>query len=193
MDDVTDANRRLARTAAEAFGGKPRVTRYWDDDHKSFVDLLVSVDRPQAGVASYSTIGLSDHLLMKDGKDYGVRVEFVGACGTSFKKFDNIIATAAFCVINSKWFCYPGAIFPDVVHMYKASKTLKHIFFAPPFLWENKLKTMELGDKKVTWLLLVPISDQEMQLAETEGSDKLEELFIEKQIDIFNLNRVSVC
>lgn len=193
MSDVSDENKKLARTVAAAFGGKPSVTRYWDDNHQSYVDLLVSIDQPQTGVTSYSTIGLSDHLLIKDGKDFGVRVEFVGACGAGFTKFDNIIATAAFCVINSKWFCYPGAIFPNVVGMYEASTTLKHILFVPPFLWEDKLKTMEMRGKKVAWLLVVPISDQEMEFAEKAGSDSLEKLFVEKQIDIFDLNRVSVC
>ncbi len=144
-------------------------------------------------LTSYSTIGLSDHLLLKDGEDYGVRVEFVGACGSRFKKFDNVIATAAFCVINSKWFAYPGAIFPDIVGMYKASKTLMHVFFASPFLWADQLKTKQVGEKNVAWLLVVAISDQEMKLVQREGSEKLEELFVQNQIDIFDLNRASVC
>ena len=37
-----------------------------------------------------------------------------------------ILSTAAFCIINSKWFCYPGAIFPDIVSMYLKSSKIKH-------------------------------------------------------------------
>jgi antitoxin YqcF len=192
MSTVSKENKIIAQHAAKAFGGKPKVSRYWDDNHNSFVDLLVAEDRPQRGVDSYATIGLSDHPLMKGNEEYAARVELLGACGSQFAKFDNIIATAAFFIINSKRFCYPGAVFPDIVGMYKASKSLEHLFFAPPFLWEDRLKTLPLKGTKVAWLLIVPISENERLVAEKKGSEILESLFLEAQIDIFDLERASV-
>jgi hypothetical protein len=79
--------------------------------------------------------------------------------------------------------------------MYKASKTLRHVLFVPPSSWDGSTKlnkTIKLGEKKLTWLLVVPISEKEYRFVEKEGSDKLENLFEEKQIDIFDLNRPSV-
>ena len=69
---------------------------------------------------------------------------------------------------------------------------LEHILFVSPFLWEDRLKTLNFEDKKVAWLLAVPISEKEFKYAKDKGKDALEELFEEKQIDIFNLYRKSV-
>ena len=94
--------------------------------------------------------------------------------------------------MNSKWSCSPGTIFPDVVDMYGCSTTLKHLMFVSPFLWDEKLETLELPSKTVDWLLAVPISEMEYQFAQAEGSGRLEDLFEEYQIDIFDINRPSV-
>ncbi|MDI6533855.1 suppressor of fused domain protein [Bacillus mycoides] len=40
------------------------------------------------------------------------------------------------------------------------------MFFVPPFLWEDQLKTMDFPDKKVAWLLAVPISKKEYLFAQ---------------------------
>jgi hypothetical protein len=192
MHEVSVANKVIAKTVSDIFGGSPRIIRYWDDARRNCVDLLSCIDCPQVGVTSFSTIGLSDHPLYKNGNEYPVRTELVGACGNSFTAFDRAISTAAFCVINSKWFASPGAIFPDILSMYKCSDTLQHLFFVPPFLWEHKLATLSLPKKQVAWLLVVPISENERKLASSEGSGELEKLFELKQIDIFNLNRPSV-
>ncbi len=194
-DKPTKDQKEIYKTLVETFGGDPRVILHGDEKEKSFVNIFKSIDKPQVGVTSYGTLGLSDYPLIKDGKEFDTRVELVGACGSNFKDFENILATAAFSVINSKWFCCPGAVFPDVVSMYKASKTLRHVFFAPPSSWEGSAKlnkTIQLETMKLTWLLVVPISEKEYRLVENEGAKKLENLFEEKRIDIFNLNRPSV-
>lgn len=192
MSNVSNENRVIAKSVATAFGGEPKVVSYWDDKKESCVDVLICKNRPQNGVTSYSTIGLSDSPLVKDGDDFSVRLELVGACENACDEFPSILSTAAFCIINSKWFCSPGSIFPDVISMYKCSATMHHLMFVPPFLWEGDLNTMTLDTKSVAWLLAVPISEAELQYSEAEGVDKLEELFEEKQIDIYNINRPSV-
>ena len=191
MNDVTPENKKIAQEILKAFGGRPTVHRYWDDDRKSHVDIAVRKDSPERGVTSYATIGLSDSPLLYDGKQLPFRLEIVGACGDLFQGFDNALGTAAFCIINSGWSCYPGAIFPDILSMYDCSNTMRHFFFVPPFLWGDTLRTLHLETKTVTWLLAVPISEEESVYAEQKGAEKLENLFEEKQIDIFNLERPS--
>ena len=192
MNDITEENKAIARMALEAFGGTLNVACYWDEAENNSVDLLACKDRPEKGVTSYSTIGLSDSPILVGGDEIGVRLELVGACSSLVKEFPNIITTAAFCIINSKWSCSPGAVFPEVVEMYNCSKTMKHLLFVPPFLWDEKLKTIDFSSKTVAWLLAVPISEEEYKFAEEESSDKLEDLFEENQIDLFNINRPSV-
>jgi antitoxin YqcF len=192
MSDVSEANRQLARYIAGALGGSPKVTRFWDEPNRSHVDILCAADAPQKGVRSYSTLGLSDWPLYRDGKDFGVRIELVGACGANQKHFDNALSTAAFNIINSKWFCAPGVIFPDVLAMYKASKTMRHFLFVPPFLWGDAPEPQHVGGKRVDWLMAVPVSDDELALAKREGPAKLEDIFLQEQIDVFDLARKSV-
>jgi hypothetical protein len=60
----------VAKTAVNAFGGTPRVTRFWHDDHVSSVDMLSCEDGPQKGVTAYSTIGLSDWPLFHGDEKY---------------------------------------------------------------------------------------------------------------------------
>lgn len=82
MTEVSDSSKAVAKTAAAAFGGKPKVTRFWDDDHHNSVDILSCEDGPQKGVTAYSTVGLSDWPLYYGDEEYHTRLEMVGACGS---------------------------------------------------------------------------------------------------------------
>ncbi|MFG6892039.1 suppressor of fused domain protein [Burkholderia pseudomallei] len=193
MAAVSSQQKVLAAHIALAMGvERPPIFRYWDENRKSSVCILEAANRPQDGVTAYATIGLSDHPLMLKGREFDARVELVGACGSAFTGFSNVLATAAFCVINSGWFCAPGIIFPNVVSMYKASVTLSDIYFAHPFLWEQEFKSTLIGDLRVAWLLAVPVSKAESAYAQSYGPEQLEARFAERDIDIYDLNRASV-
>jgi len=189
---VTDENKAIARAISDAFGSRPSVVRYWDDAHAHHVDIASVVDHPYPAISAYATIGVSDSLLAQKDADESLRVEMLGACRTKHEGFANILATAGFCVINSHWGCFPGAIFSDVVSTYYPSHDMTHLMFVSPFLWEDRLATLYLPTKTVAWLLAVPISGAERSYAESEGSDALEALFEERSIDIFDLDRASV-
>lgn len=192
MITTVEEKKIIARTLVGAFGGTPHVVKFWDDSKKNAVDILISLDSPQVGFTSYGTVSLSDAPLYQDGIEYSARLEILGICDSASINFPNILATAAFCIISSKWFCFPGAIFPDILSMYDASSTMRHLLFVPPFLWEEKIKTLSLKAKTVTWLLAVPISDAECNFANLNGVAALENKFSEVQIDIFDLNRTSI-
>lgn len=189
---ISDENKTIAKSALKAFGGKPIVTRYWDNDNGSFIDILTCLDRPERGVTSYSTIGLFEHSIGYSTNNIPIRIEIVGACGSNFEKYSNILASCAFNIINSNFSCYPGAVFTNVIDFYEENCTMKHIFFTSPFIWGSDLKTIDFEATKVTWLLAVPISEQELQYYNQNGSDALESLFEDNEIDIFDLNRNSV-
>lgn len=193
MISVTTEQKEIARYTASALGVEnPPISHFLDDTKRSAVYVIKASDIPQIGVTSYATVGLSDHKIMRDGKEFGVRVEILGACGSAVPEFDNVLATLAFFVINSGWFCAPGVIFPDVISMYKHSITMSDVYFAYPFLWEDRLKSTRIGNKTVAWLLAVPISKRESEFARINGAEKLEVLFEKNNIDIFDLNRPSV-
>jgi antitoxin YqcF len=192
MDMTSKILKAIAGELQKTFGGKTDVKRFSDDNHDSFVDIMSCADSPQTGVTSYATIGLSEHPLMDNGEEFPARLELIGACGSDFKYFANALATAAFCIINSKWFCHPDAIFPDIFSMYNKSSTMKHMMFIPPFLWDDSPNTLELPERTIAWLQAIPISEGEYRLAEKEGPERLGDLFEKYQIDVYDLERPSI-
>ncbi len=188
---VTKENKIIARTALEAFGGKPSVSKYWDENKVSNVDILAIKDRPCEGVTSYSTIGLSDYSIGYSVDEKPLRIEIVGASATIFEFSPNILSTCAFNIINTNLSISHGEIFKGVINVYYPDSEMEHVLFTSPFLWE-KLKSVDFPDKKVTWLLAVPISTKEFLFAEKEGTEALEDLFEKKNINIFDVRRNSI-
>jgi hypothetical protein len=193
MVQISDRGREICQYIMSALEvTSPNIRRFWDSNRSSSIDIFEAVDCPQLGVKTYSTIGLSNYPLLSEGKEISVRTEFIGACGSAFPKFDNVISTLAFLIINSRWFCAPGKIFPDVLLMHEASITMSDVYFCNQFLWGDKLNLLNLGDQKISWLMAMPISRKEAVFAQKNGAAKLEELLAENDIDFYNLNRPSV-
>jgi hypothetical protein len=188
---VSAESKLVAKAVAAAVRGRPTVTRYWDDSRTIGVDVAALADHPQSGVTSYSTVNLSDWELLEEGRPYPTRVEIVAACQSSVPNFALAVSTSALFIINSKWFCYPGAIFPNVLAMYELSPTMKHFFFVEPYLWQG-LEPLRIDARTVSWLMAVPISDTEYRYAIDNGHEALDSLFLNAQIDVYRLDRPSV-
>jgi len=190
---ISDSNKRIVSVATQSFATASTIKAYWDDNRQSSIEILSCPGSPHAGVTSFSTLGLSDHPIPNGRKQLPLRVELVGACGSQFDEFANILASAAFCIINSNWLCHPGAIFPGVVSKHRPDSPMKHLLFVPPFLWDPPLKKLKLADKTVAWLMAIPISDPEYQHAMDQGRDTLEAELEHQNIDFYNLDRPSIC
>lgn len=188
---ISTDHKIIAKAAHHAFGGKPGVSRYWDENSVSNIGMLTTVNRPFDGVSSYSTIGLSDHSIGLTVDETPLRIEIVGASATDYEQFPNILASCAFGLINSKLSVSHGGVFRNIIQMYYPNIEMRHVLFVSPFLWED-LKTLEFPNKKVAWLLAVPISENEYLFAQEKGTDSLEELFEQEEIDIFDLERGSI-
>lgn len=184
----------IAQHEARAFGGKPKVFQYWNDEETHAVNLLSCVDGPESGVTSYGTVDLSQYdnqLSTPDGKP--IRVEILGACASGVEAFANVMSTCALNVATGEYSLSPGNIHPRVVELYEPEATMKHVLFVPPFLWgDDAFPSMEDDDMAVAFLQAVPISDAEFELARSEGVDALEDRLAEEQVDILDLNRASV-
>jgi hypothetical protein len=190
MTMASDENKQIARLVATVFGGTPRVTRYLDEPEKSQIGILHAADRPDPGLISFCTIGLSDYPIPGSRLRPPLGAEI--AAVSDVADFAAVLATAAFCVINSGWVAEPGRIFPQVVGSHIDGVTVPNLMFVNPFLWEDDLTSRTLPTKTVAWLLGVPISDAETEYARVHGSDALEDMFEEAQIDIYDLRRSSV-
>lgn len=189
--NISNENKIIAKSALQAFGGNPQVSKYWDENNINNIDILSTIDRPYEGITSYSTIGLSDYSIEYTVNDIPLRIEIVGATASVYNLFPNVLATCAFCIINSNYLVSHGEVFQDIIKMYYPNSEMKHVLFVSPFLWEG-LKTLDFPNKKVAWLLAVPISENEYAYAQENGTNSLEELFEAKEIDIFDLERKSI-
>ena len=192
---VSEEARQIAQLLATTFrvgpaaDAKPDMRRYGDKDDKGTVDLLSCADSPTQGVTAYGTVRLSEYPL---GHANDLRVEIIAAFPTAVPDFAKVITTCAFNVINDSAPLWPGVIHGQAMAMYDLSPTLRHIMFVSPFLWGEDPKTLKLPDRTVAWLMAVPITEAERAHAAIHGSNALELLFEEKDINIFDVARPSV-
>jgi len=186
---------RTAQALAQAFRigpaatVEPEVHRYGDATDKSTIDLLSCADSPSEGITAYGTVRLSDHPL---GAANDLRAEIVGAFPTDIPLFANVLTTCAFNVINDGAPLFPGVIHREAIGMYDLSPTLRHVLFVSPFLWGEEPRTLELPGRTVAWLMAAPITEAERAYAAIHGSQALELLFEQQDIDLFDVARASV-
>jgi hypothetical protein len=185
---VSPENKMIARHIASAFGGTPRVIEYADRPEQLTVGILSSRDRPQESITSYSTIGLSDHPMRWGEGEFPTRLELAGACVNTAENFPNLLASAAFHIMRTDYVYHPGTVIPD----YGLPPKLPHLYLTAPFLWENELKTLDCGTKKVSWLLAMPISEPECRYLRELGDEAFERLLEGRHADVFDPDRPSV-
>jgi len=191
MAGPSEENKVIARMLLAAVGGNPRVMEYRDEGEQNCIDLMIVPDRPVPGVTTIASIGLSDTTLRLRGEEYPTSVEILGCSNSRVEFFPNVISTVAFYVIKNGWFCAPGVIYPDIVSMYYPGSPMKHMYFTAPFIWENSLITTELNSKTVSFLLVIPISEQERQYAVENGPLEMERQLERIGIDTFDFFRES--
>lgn len=189
---IPKENKIVADLAVKAFGGKPKIVSHVHDIKENEIDILSVIDKPFSNVTSYSTIGLNAYEVMTLENNVPLSVEIVGACFTKYHKFSNVLATCAFNIINSKLKCSFGEVFNDVIKLYYPRLSMKHVLFCSPFLWENKLTTIEFEFNKTAWLFALPISQRELEFLDRQGAERFLETMEMENIDVFNLNRESV-
>lgn len=192
VSPVSPENKRIAQYVTIAFGGSRRVAAYVNTSGSLTVDILYCQDRPQEGLTSYSTIGLSDHPMIWGNGEFPTRLELAGVCESTAELFPNILASTAFEIIQSDAVYHPGTVIPNIVRKHYSSSNLPHIYLTAPFIWENQLKMLDCGTKKVSWLLALPISEPEYSYLRKYGDHALEQLFESRKIDFASIERSSV-
>jgi len=192
MTNISQDNKQIAQKLHKAFGGDQPIVRQYDHVSEDLhVDILSIAGTPDKDLTSYGTIGLSDFSMPWGEGEFPTRIEFCGACSTSFNEFPNMMASAAFNIIRSGIVCHPGSVMRDYVREYKSDAKLPHLYFTSPFFWEDELKMLALSKKTVSWLLCFPISETEAGYLSRNGEDNFESLLESQEIEIFDIYRNS--
>lgn len=187
-------HKAVARHALDVFGGRPSVRAYHHDHIENLsIDLLEVADRPEAGLASFSTIGLfGTQLLHTDGSPLRTRVELCAEMPTGLGDWATVLATAAFSIMQDGHAVMPGHVLADCVAQHYDDTTVPHLYLCVPFSWRGgDFPRFEQDALLVNWLQAVPVSETERRFIEREGHEAFEDALLEQDPDIHDLKRPS--
>jgi hypothetical protein len=191
-EGVPDLRRVVRNQAAKAFGARGVPSFHSDGAGPDRLEVLACTHSPQQNVTSYTTVGLSNHQLYRDGEVLPIRLELVAAAYERFPHIPAALASAAFRIIHDRRSCAPGVVFPDVPELTYISSTLTDLYFTSPSLWGERPTAVHLGPASLAWLLAVPIARSESVYAAAQGPLELEKQLERSGIDVFDWNRTAV-
>ena len=187
---ISGDNKKIAGHVDIVFGGDWGVAEYSTPDEKTWINVLSSPDRPDEGLISFCTIGLSDHM-HQDRAEPPLGVEILAV--NPHQEFADVLAGAGFHAIKNGWTLEPGTLILGVVEEHMPGVTVPHLLLGDPFLWDDgAFGSRALSGKTVAWLLGMPVSTGEMDYLRQHGFSALEDRFEDAQPDLFDLGRSSV-
>ncbi len=155
----------------EAVKLTPKVISYFDETESHKIDIYIGENRPDVGLTTYSTIGLSEYPIeIVDRQGREIRVEFIGMCTSEFTSFPNILASCAFNIIKDHYSYTPGMVNMNVIDDYYKNLEMRHIYYTIPSYWED-LQGHLIDGHIVNWLFAIPISDNELDYLNENGVD----------------------
>lgn len=182
-----DLNKAVAKHALSFIGGTPQVFRYNSSDELKTIDIMTCKNSPYNDIDVFATIGLANHDIGLSYEKKQLRVELMAIGPIGDVDWANIIASAAFEVMDYKT-CSYGTIIPNVVGEYKKSIQLPHLLLLSPNYWAS-YAPLQLDDFVIAWLFAVPISNSECEYIVENGTEAFEKMLNENHIDLSNLNR----
>jgi hypothetical protein len=118
-------------------------------------------------------------------------VELAAVCASAWPLFPNLLAGAAMLLVRRQKEVKAGDAIRDVVAEFYPRSTVAHLYLTRPFLWGERLQVLRGEAKIITWLLAVPVTSGELLCLEKQGDDGLEQLYRQRQIDMYSLNRAT--
>lgn len=159
-------------------------------DAQRTIDVARFADAPEAGLTTYASIGLSN----VPWPDQRPRLEILLATTADGPAPPQIVASAAFHVMDAGFYPTPGALVRDLVGVMGAgdlSQRLPHLYFSVPRRWGLRLPLDE-GPPAITVTMAVPVSEREYQYWQAHGDQALEAAFAASDVEFADLGRPSV-
>lgn len=182
-------NKKVALHAHSFLKGTPAVHRYYNDDETKQIDILTCKADSQGLYECLATIGLSQHDIELTSDFQPLRVELLCLLPLHSHGWENILATAAFHIMDLHY-CRYGMIINNAVVDYLGEVNCPHIVLMRPVFW--KVQSLKLLDYTVTWLLAIPITHKESEFIQKQGIEAFDQLMSEKQLDILDMQRDSL-
>lgn len=180
-------NKAIAHYIAKVTGKNPNVLRFHANEN-TLIDVISVTEHGDELLAVHTTIGLSAHETNTEKRD----IELILVAEKKYDLAPNIVGTAGFKAILEGWQTTTGAIFTHIFSAYYPDFDVKHGLLIPPYLWKDSLKTLDLGERQVEWKMIIPITNQEAKFLQENSPSSLLPIFVEKNINLFDLERKSV-
>jgi len=177
----------IAHYIAKVTGKDPNVLRFQANEN-THIDIVSVTEHGDEHLAVHATIGLSSHKTNPENRD----IELILVAEKKYDLAPNILGTCALKAMLEGWQTVTGAIFAHVFTAYYPDFEVKHGLLIPPYLWKDSLKTLDLGDLLVEWKMVIPITQQEAEYLQSNSASALLPLFVEKNVNLFDLARQSV-
>lgn len=181
----------VARTYRDVVGGEPSVFRYWNDDESVWVDIFSAVDRPQSGVTTWATLGMSRLDTDYDTADgRALRVELIGEISSVVTTFGNMLTSCALNLVDGEFGLEADTIYPDVVRQFEPAVSTAHMLLTDVFSFDG-LDSVDGDGEVLTFLQAVPVTDTELTFARRHGVVALTDLLEREAVDVLDLDRPS--
>lgn len=179
----------------ETLGGEQKAFFYADESEENRIDILFAKGSPANKYITASTLGLVNRATGYEDKETGkeIRAEIImsGPMGTDLT--GRILATLGKGIIDTNVRYGYGTVFKDIINLYYPESEMKHVFLMlPPPKWQKEFTVTECEGCLITFLYALPVSDEEMNYMDEKGIVALQDLFVEKNINMFDPERKSV-
>lgn len=170
--DDCSTGKSVFKALSSVVGPVDKVTHYFDDSEENTVDIASFVDLPEAGLITYSTVTM--HVLGNemDGRNIPIELMVIARAGDS--AIVDVLIEAAFAVGKAGWLAVRGVVFPDFVSSYFPDTTTPHLMWMEPFVWPELAPLGVGGVGDVSFLMGLPLTQAEVDLAHVSGFDALE-------------------
>lgn len=156
------------------------------------VGMVEVPDSPDRGLTTWATVAASNFASgyrTPDGRPLGV--ELVAGIDSRWTFMGDAVAACAFQIGEPNQ-VRPGTVYRDAIGNRFAQAATPHLMSIPPFLW-GPFESYSDPDIHVTWLQLVPITEDEAAYCLAHGFDALDAVFMKEQPDVHSIERPSVC
>lgn len=147
-------------------------------------------DTPVSRAMTYATLGL--HAERWPERVGAPGVELLAVSRLPVFNWMRMLAGVASWVRHNRILPGPGLLLrgatqkADLPH----AERMPHLLATVPWPWDPSIAALRLSGGAVLPVLMVAIGEREAQFVEVRGADALEELFDEREVDVFDLERI---
>ena len=186
-------NNEIARFL-RTFSEKTTQVKTISGEDSLALDVAIIEDFPEEGIRTFSTIGMSDVAFTdEEGKAYEFRMEIVASDDLDNEVIPDILFEVyAHAKENSDWICTPGSVLENVIEPWRPDSDMKHAYFTSSFFVQELNEVRVFDNTKVIWVMLIPISDKELEYLDENGNDAFETMLEDAEANILDIDRESV-